>query len=72
MKILGFLLILLGGALLIMDQYFATDAATILKWLQDNIKITADNRMIIGFSVAGAGILLMLIGFLAGGRRDEI
>ena len=72
MKILGFLLILIGGALLVMHHFFQTDAVAILDWLKNTISITEANRNIIGISVAGAGVLLMLIGFLAGGRRDEI
>jgi len=72
MKILGFLLILIGGALLLMHYMFATESLAILTWLKDTVSVTETNRNIIGISVAGAGLLLMLIGFLAGGRRDEI
>ncbi len=72
MKILGFLLILLGGALLVMSKMYAVESASILTWLNETISISLENRDIVGYSFAGAGLLLMLIGFLAGGRRDEI
>lgn len=70
MKILGFLLILAGGALLIIQKYFAESQAQLLNWLAEYARIQPDNNVIVGFSVLAVGVLLMLIGFLAGGRRD--
>lgn len=70
MKFLGFLLILVGGALLVIQQFFAETQPQMLNWLAEYIQ--PSNNIIVGISIAGAGVLLMLIGFLAGGRRDEI
>ena len=68
MKFLGFLLIILGSALLIMQKWFAGNP--VLTWMKQYVAET--NNMTIGISVDGAGVLLLLIGFLTGGRRDEI